>query len=421
MNENKITQLGPEDAAVLGGLRRRMADVERLVPAPPAWKPAREARLAESSHDAKIRVRALGAFGFGGVLVAMVVAGIIGLGLSGQGPRGNGGQPTAAVRTTTLMFELQPVNGTQPTQADLAAEVEVVQRRADSVGAGIKATAVPPKQVKVVLPAGADAVALGQALSQVGKLEFVELPRLTYGYMDTSVGTPVSGTKDLPSSGQAIDPSLSQILTGAGLDPSSVSASLDTAISVWSVNFSLTPTAKASFATWSSANIGSYFAIVVDGNTLEVPYIVSPITDGRVELAGNFTEAEARRLATLLKSGELTFPLVALDAVTASSSPTHADAPQPVVSPSAESSASPAPTGAPDASGAPLVGYLVYVSQAGDTPQSIADAQGITLDQLLAANPDLRSQSFVPEGTQVLIPQSTGPGATPITVPTASS
>jgi preprotein translocase subunit SecD len=47
------------------------------------------------------------------------------------------------------------------------------------------------------------------------------------------------------------------------------------------------------------------FAIVLDGQVISAPYFQSVIADGRSEITGNFTESEAKSLATSLKYGAL--------------------------------------------------------------------------------------------------------------------
>ena len=70
---------------------------------------------------------------------------------------------------------------------------------------------------------------------------------------------------------------------------------------------------RSLFATWTSDNIGSYFAIVLDGTVVSAPYIQSAITGGEGQISGGgaagFPLAEATNLVTVLKFGSLPFPI----------------------------------------------------------------------------------------------------------------
>jgi len=65
----------------------------------------------------------------------------------------------------------------------------------------------------------------------------------------------------------------------------------------WQVDFSLTPDGTARFAEITGQNIGKRLAIVIDGQLITAPVIQSPITGGKGQITGNFTEQEAKDLA----------------------------------------------------------------------------------------------------------------------------
>ena len=63
--------------------------------------------------------------------------------------------------------------------------------------------------------------------------------------------------------------------------------------------------------------------------------------------------------------------------------------------------------------------------QAGDTLSSIATANGITLEQLLAANEDITNPNLITQGQQIIIPTAATPppeqfGGSPSAGPAAS-
>jgi LysM repeat protein len=68
-------------------------------------------------------------------------------------------------------------------------------------------------------------------------------------------------------------------------------------------------------------------------------------------------------------------------------------------SPSAEPTATPVPTPA------------VYVIKKGDTLSKIATQHGLTLDQLMTANPQIKDPNKITEGQQIVIPTPDAAGA----------
>lgn len=76
-----------------------------------------------------------------------------------------------------------------------------------------------------------------------------------------------------------------------------------------------------------------------------------------------------------------------------------------------------APTASRPASHAPTVPPAptptVYTVKKGDTLSKIAARNGLTLDELLAANPDIKNPNKVGEGQQIIIPAPGGGSANP--------
>jgi preprotein translocase subunit SecD len=149
----------------------------------------------------------------------------------------------------------------------------------------------------------ADTAEVRTLIGQTGHLEFVPLPPETYG----AFGSP--GQKMLPTTGDPIDPSLPAQFTGADLDPSQVQARDRTATAGWFVSFGLKEPAASAFEAWSAQHVNDFFAIVLDGKVLSVPYVQSTIVGGKGEIAGAFTAQSAAELATVLQSGWLPYPL----------------------------------------------------------------------------------------------------------------
>ena len=71
------------------------------------------------------------------------------------------------------------------------------------------------------------------------------------------------------------------------------------------VNFRFNPAGGAAFGRYTAENIGSPFAIVLDGEVISAPVIQSHIPGGSGIITGNFTPEESTRLAILLRAGAL--------------------------------------------------------------------------------------------------------------------
>jgi preprotein translocase subunit SecD len=71
-----------------------------------------------------------------------------------------------------------------------------------------------------------------------------------------------------------------------------------------SVNFNLTNEGGNKFYNFTSAHVGDYLAVVLDGRVREVASIREPIRD-RGEISGNMTDQQAKDLSMTLRSGAL--------------------------------------------------------------------------------------------------------------------
>ena len=71
------------------------------------------------------------------------------------------------------------------------------------------------------------------------------------------------------------------------------------------VSFSFNKEGSDLFAKMTSENVGSRFAIVLDGTLITAPVIREMIPGGSGQISGNFTNESANNLAIILKSGSL--------------------------------------------------------------------------------------------------------------------
>lgn len=216
--------------------------------------------------------------------------------------------------TVSILCQLVPAEGQQVTAAQLDATVTILQDRLDKAGIEGTVEKLPPDRVSVGVVKSADVRAVSHGLTATGKLSFVLLPREIYGDATAAGDTPI------PADGAQIDPSLPAQFTGADLDVSKIYAAVDpNNPGNWAIHFAFAGDAGTRFATWSGQHVNEYFAIVVDGTVMSVPYIMTAITGGEGEITGQFTEAEAKSLAAVLHSGQLPLPLREISVTTAPS------------------------------------------------------------------------------------------------------
>jgi preprotein translocase subunit SecD len=70
------------------------------------------------------------------------------------------------------------------------------------------------------------------------------------------------------------------------------------------IDITLTDAGKKEFAGITRDNIGKQLAIVIDGKLYEAPLIRSEIPDGKAQISGNFTTAEAKALVEKIRSAQ---------------------------------------------------------------------------------------------------------------------
>ena len=161
-------------------------------------------------------------------------------------------------------------------------------------------------EVTVQVPGAANPAEIRKVVGSTGKLAFVLMPKAIYGTPGTAGPTP------LPADGAPMDPTLlaTAAFTGDMLDPNGISAAADTASAgYWKVNFAFAGSHATDFGTWTGLHVNEYFAIVLDGNVVSIPYIKSAITGGSGEISGTFSVSDAKNLATTLQYGALPIPV----------------------------------------------------------------------------------------------------------------
>jgi SecD/SecF fusion protein len=120
------------------------------------------------------------------------------------------------------------------------------------------------------------------------------------------------------------------VLTGADIRPNAVvSKNQQTFGNVIELQF--TDEGAKKFADFTRRNVDEYLAIVLDGKILSAPTIKTAILDGKAIIEGQFTTAEAQRLAEFINAGALPVPLTVVQSTTVDATLGHSSVHQSVL------------------------------------------------------------------------------------------
>lgn len=195
--------------------------------------------------------------------------------------------------------------------------IEVVRRRIDP--AGNKEVSIQPQgadRIVVQVPGDEDPEALKDIINRTGQLSFHR--------QDPSV-SPQDAASGLLPPGRMLVPFAEYAGTGqppmvlveepeiTGDMVQTASASANSDGGGFQINFSFDTRGARRFADYTRNNVGSIFAIVLDGEIISAPTIQTPITQGTGRITGNFTPAEASQTALLIRSGALPAELTTLE------------------------------------------------------------------------------------------------------------
>ncbi len=192
-------------------------------------------------------------------------------------------------------YQAHAVDGKTPGPADMSIIKDIVERRVN--GSGVNEPVVTTQgadRVVVELPGVTNPDAVRALVRQTGRLDFVPLG-----------STPAT-------EGQTIDLTINKPLF-SGDQVQSASLGQEQNTGALTVNFVLKNDGASLFADYTAKNIGSYFAITLDGSVISAPVIKDSIPNGQVQISaggiGGFSTAVANNLVTILKFGSLPFPI----------------------------------------------------------------------------------------------------------------
>lgn len=206
--------------------------------------------------------------------------------------------PSLAAGMLHLEYQVMPLEGVQPRPGEVEAVAGVLRARIGPMGTvSPSVTVADGDRIVVDLAVPADDASVTDTiralLGTTGRLDFVPL-----GEDQVDLGDIVDLAKYPPIfSGDQV--------AGAKLSSDQVGGR--------AVDFTLRPAAAALFATYTAGNIGTSFAIVLDGTAISAPRIMEAIPDGEVQISpsgvGGWPLDEAQRLVTMVQSGQLPFPV----------------------------------------------------------------------------------------------------------------
>jgi preprotein translocase subunit SecD len=198
-------------------------------------------------------------------------------------------------------YQALPQGNHIPGPGDMSTIRDIIERRVNSTGVSEPiVTTQGADRVVVQLPGVTNAADIEKLVGQTGRLDFVPLPVAEYGsnnnpgqYQATQ-GNPLPTVEKPLFSGDQIDSA------NPGTDQTGQRV----------VDFTLKSTGAKLFSDWSTANVGNFFAIVLDGNVVSAPYIQNPITNGQGQISGGvggFAPQDMNNLVTVLRYGSLPF------------------------------------------------------------------------------------------------------------------
>lgn len=225
-----------------------------------------------------------------------------------------------------VLLEADLPEGSTPSAGAMDAAKQIVERRVNGLGVAepiVQTQGERQDRIVVELPGYSDPQQAIDTIKQTGLLEFAIIPTgqlppeadtevRTYCPDVTKVdcGNPSQSPPPAEATTPATDTVPSQtyvtLMTGAALQDAVVSRN---DVGEWLIDFTLGAEGSRIFGDFTTAHVGDYLAIVLDKKILSAPVINGPITGGRGQISGAFTQDSANQLAIQLRYGALPVPL----------------------------------------------------------------------------------------------------------------
>ncbi|MBM3618198.1 MAG: protein translocase subunit SecD [Alphaproteobacteria bacterium] len=220
---------------------------------------------------------------------------------------GQVGLDVTELSANELRFQMSEAMVAERVNNAIDQSLEIVRRRIDEVGvAEPSIQRLGQERIVVQLPGVQDPTRIKELLGSTAKLSFHLVD------MNAPQGqraAPTARTITLPDAdGQTYHTIESEaLIQGDRLVDAQSSFNQTNGTPV--VTFQFDAIGAKTFADVTTKNTGKPFAIVLDGKVLSAPRINEPITMGRGEISGSFTQEETVTLSALMRAGALPAPL----------------------------------------------------------------------------------------------------------------
>jgi preprotein translocase subunit SecD/SecD/SecF fusion protein len=202
----------------------------------------------------------------------------------------------------SVILTAQPSAGQTLTTDMMDRSEAIIRNRVD--GLGVKEASVQKQgadSLLIQVPGISDPQAALKILGETGQLSFVDVSSITDTTTLAAIAAGDKNVKLKEGTYKAIE------LNGVKLDGGTISDSTVSQDSKGNIVVDLTMNSDGTkvWADYTSKNIGKQVAVVLDGTVKSAPAVQSAITDGKTEISGSFSTAEAKSLRTVLISGSL--------------------------------------------------------------------------------------------------------------------
>jgi len=200
-------------------------------------------------------------------------------------------------------YQALPAGGKSPDAGAMATIKQIVENRVNSQGVTEPIVQTQGSdRIVVELPGVSDPDPIRKLLGSTGRLDFVPLPPERYGNGSAPGSFQAVQGQPLPTEETAL-------FAGDQIDQAFPSQDSNGARAV---GFRLKSEGAKLFGDYTQANVGNFFAIILDGIVVSAPVIQSAITGGDGIITGGssgFSVTEMNSLVTVLAYGSLPFPL----------------------------------------------------------------------------------------------------------------
>ena len=216
----------------------------------------------------------------------------------------------ASATGDVLTVELSPEEKIATDNRTIQQSLEIIRRRVDEVG-----TREPTIQrqgenrILIQVPGIGSADELKRLIGTTARLTFHPVVR-TASSGDAEVGAGNAIFQDLENESEWYIVEATPVLSGEDLTDAQPAFDQN---GQPSVSFRFNPSGARVFGQYTTENVGSLFATVLDDRVITAPQIREPITGGAGQITGNFTIESSTNLAVLLRAGALPAEMIFLE------------------------------------------------------------------------------------------------------------